>query len=191
MLSHFSAKASSSFSLPSLSHLSRSAASSFRHCHGHRIPKFPFCLSLPLKFPALPLLACRASSGSVSMDSPSPSPDVPAAAAASVESVARDLQNQSLRSGDDDQRNYSFGNGAKRARLRLEDLNWDHSFVRELPGDPISDTTPREVTLFLFGYCLTFDLIFCLAAEKVAERDKAYTFLAEMFGEFFFLLETI
>ncbi|XP_020266427.1 uncharacterized protein LOC109841915 [Asparagus officinalis] len=30
-------------------------------------------------------------------------------------------------------------------RLKLEELNWDHSFVRELPGDPRSDTIPREV----------------------------------------------
>ncbi|RLN11733.1 hypothetical protein C2845_PM09G10520 [Panicum miliaceum] len=30
-------------------------------------------------------------------------------------------------------------------RLALEDLPWDHSFVRELPGDPRSDTIPREV----------------------------------------------
>ncbi|KAF3787812.1 UPF0061 protein [Nymphaea thermarum] len=32
--------------------------------------------------------------------------------------------------------------GVKRT---LEDLNWDHSFVRELPGDPRSDAIPREV----------------------------------------------
>lgn len=30
-------------------------------------------------------------------------------------------------------------------RLALEELPWDHSFVRELPGDPRSDTIPREV----------------------------------------------
>ncbi|KAL9234755.1 hypothetical protein vseg_009586 [Gypsophila vaccaria] len=31
-------------------------------------------------------------------------------------------------------------------RLRtLEDLNWDHSFVRELPADPRSDNLPRQV----------------------------------------------
>ncbi|XP_031488657.1 uncharacterized protein LOC116256434 [Nymphaea colorata] len=32
--------------------------------------------------------------------------------------------------------------GVKRT---LEDLNWDHSFVRELPGDPRNDAIPREV----------------------------------------------
>ncbi|XP_022641573.1 uncharacterized protein LOC106772628 isoform X3 [Vigna radiata var. radiata] len=30
-------------------------------------------------------------------------------------------------------------------RLSLEDLKWDHSFVRELPADPRSDSFPREV----------------------------------------------
>ena len=30
-------------------------------------------------------------------------------------------------------------------RLALEELPWDHSFVRELPGDPRSDAIPREV----------------------------------------------
>ncbi|TVU11417.1 hypothetical protein EJB05_45003, partial [Eragrostis curvula] len=30
-------------------------------------------------------------------------------------------------------------------RLALEELPWDHTFVRELPGDPRSDTIPREV----------------------------------------------
>nr|XP_010943527.1 uncharacterized protein LOC105061237 [Elaeis guineensis] len=28
---------------------------------------------------------------------------------------------------------------------KLEELNWDHSFVRELPGDPRTDAIPREV----------------------------------------------
>lgn len=31
------------------------------------------------------------------------------------------------------------------ANRTLEDLNWDHSFVRELPGDPRNDAIPREV----------------------------------------------
>ncbi|KAK1356133.1 Selenoprotein O [Heracleum sosnowskyi] len=47
----------------------------------------------------------------------------------SVESVAHDFNKQSL-------------NGPK---LKLEDFNWDHSFVRELPGDPRTDIIPREV----------------------------------------------
>ncbi|XP_074588212.1 uncharacterized protein LOC141844108 [Curcuma longa] len=35
------------------------------------------------------------------------------------------------------------GSGA--ARLKLEELNWDHSFARELPGDPRTDTISRQV----------------------------------------------
>lgn len=47
----------------------------------------------------------------------------------SVESVTADLKNQSL----------------GRDKKKLEDLNWDHSFVRDLPGDPRTNTHPREV----------------------------------------------
>ncbi|OEL15192.1 UPF0061 protein AZOSEA38000 [Dichanthelium oligosanthes] len=35
--------------------------------------------------------------------------------------------------------------GASLRRLALEELPWDHSFIRELPGDPRSDAIPREV----------------------------------------------
>lgn len=59
---------------------------------------------------------------------PSPS----AEAAASVDSLADGLRNQRL------------GN-ENRVLLRLEDLNLDHSFVRELPGDPRTDPVPRQV----------------------------------------------
>ncbi|KAG8075810.1 hypothetical protein GUJ93_ZPchr0006g40916 [Zizania palustris] len=34
---------------------------------------------------------------------------------------------------------------AARPRRALEELEWDNSFVRELPGDPRSDAVPREV----------------------------------------------
>nr|GEZ88155.1 putative UPF0061 protein [Tanacetum cinerariifolium] len=30
-------------------------------------------------------------------------------------------------------------------KLKLEDLNWDHSFARELPCDPRNDVVSREV----------------------------------------------
>ncbi|KAJ0961700.1 hypothetical protein J5N97_000019 [Dioscorea zingiberensis] len=33
----------------------------------------------------------------------------------------------------------------ERTQLKLEELNWDHSFVRELPGDPRADIISREV----------------------------------------------
>ncbi|KAI7984051.1 Protein adenylyltransferase SelO [Camellia lanceoleosa] len=65
------------------------------------------------------------SSRSVSMDSPSISTDL------SVDSVADDLKKQSL--------------GDENVKLNLEDLNWDNSFVRELPGDPRADNIPRQV----------------------------------------------
>ncbi|RCV21443.1 hypothetical protein SETIT_4G140000v2 [Setaria italica] len=35
--------------------------------------------------------------------------------------------------------------GTAPRRVALEELPWDHSFVRELPGDPRSDAIPREV----------------------------------------------
>ena len=60
----------------------------------------------------------------------SPSAD----AAATVESLADGLRNQRLGS-------------ENRVLLRLEDLNWDHSFVHELPGDPRTDPIPRQVRI--------------------------------------------
>ncbi|KAF5196768.1 hypothetical protein FRX31_013646 [Thalictrum thalictroides] len=49
----------------------------------------------------------------------------------SVESVTTDLKNQTL--------------GTEKIRLKLDDFNWDHSFVQQLPGDPKTNTNPREV----------------------------------------------
>ncbi|KAK4792225.1 hypothetical protein SAY86_022660 [Trapa natans] len=90
-----------------------------------------------LRRPSDLVVACHASSvgsgSSVSMDSPTPLPE---ASAASVESVTLDLKNQSL-DGD--------GDSNRARRFRIEDLNWDNSFVRELPGDPRTDAFPREV----------------------------------------------
>ena len=77
------------------------------------------------------------SSSSVSMESSSPEPTV------SLDSVTLDLKNQTL--GPDD---------ASTAKLKLEDLNWDHSFVRALPGDPRADTIPRQV---VFSFLKSFD----------------------------------
>ncbi|XP_059628843.1 uncharacterized protein LOC132271476 [Cornus florida] len=72
-------------------------------------------------------VACDAvsSSSGVSMDSSSRNPDL------SVDSLADDFKKQSC--CDDN------------VKLNLEDLKWDHSFVRDLPGDPRTDTMPREV----------------------------------------------
>ncbi|XP_050367554.1 uncharacterized protein LOC126785917 [Argentina anserina] len=120
IVTHFSSKAFTPSLLPSLT----TAALTFRR----RPPNFHF-------YPSSSSLACHLSSGHTTpqqqqqpMDSPPP-PEHP-----SVDSVTHDLRNQSLAGGD-----------APRARLKLEDLNWNNSFVRELPGDPRTDTFPREV----------------------------------------------
>ncbi|KAH1067190.1 hypothetical protein J1N35_032177 [Gossypium stocksii] len=67
----------------------------------------------------------------------------------SVDSVADSLKSQSLREEGNDRINKESKN--KKVKLSLEDLNWDHSFVRELPGDPQSDSIPRQV----FHACYT------------------------------------
>lgn len=62
-----------------------------------------------------------------------------------VDSVADDLRNQSLESNDAaGNKNDSYCTST-RPKLKLEELNWDHSFVRELPGDPRTDVMSREV----------------------------------------------
>lgn len=52
-----------------------------------------------------------------------------------LESVTEDFKNQSL---------------VEKKMLELEDLNWENSFVRELPSDPRTDPFPREVSLFVW-----------------------------------------
>lgn len=84
----------------------------------------------------------------------------------SVDSLTHDLQNQKLTSdGHDQMNNKSENNGVNNThavRLKLEDLNWDNSFVRELPGDPRTDTIPREVSLFLpYFHILAYVLFGC------------------------------
>ncbi|PIN18969.1 putative protein (YdiU family) [Handroanthus impetiginosus] len=79
----------------------------------------------------------------VSMDGSSSSSPV----AASVDSISEYLKNQTL--GNNKGTNYSHdgvnNTSENRVRLKLEELNWDHSFIRELPGDPRTDIIPREV----------------------------------------------
>lgn len=75
------------------------------------------------------------------MDSTSPE------VSASVDSVAEGLKNQSLNSDDRGDGGSSVEHQAKK---KLEDLNWDNSFVRELPGDPLTDIIPREVLFLCF-----------------------------------------
>jgi len=54
-------------------------------------------------------------------------------AAPLLESVTEEFKNQSLVH-------------EKTKKRELEDLNWDNSFVRELPSDPRTDPFPREVS---------------------------------------------
>ncbi|KAM2350593.1 hypothetical protein ACFXTH_005521 [Malus domestica] len=141
ILSHFSSKASSTLSSLSLPRLSLSKALNFRR----RPSKFPFYPSNNFGIPRLPLLACNLSSGRSQQQAPMDSPP-PEATAASVDSVTHDLQNQSLAGDEKIRKSESNGvSNTQRVRLKLEDLNWDNSFTRELPGDPRTDTIPREV----------------------------------------------
>lgn len=73
-------------------------------------------------------------SSPASSSSPTPVTD------SSADTLAKDLQNQSLGAVDE---------GCK-IKKKLEDFNWDHSFVKELPGDPRTDVISREVNIFLF-----------------------------------------
>ncbi|XP_060196677.1 uncharacterized protein LOC132625995 [Lycium barbarum] len=54
---------------------------------------------------------------------------------ATVDSVTSNLKNQTLVNDENNSKHM----------LKLEELNWDHSFVRELPPDPRTDTLQREV----------------------------------------------
>lgn len=75
-------------------------------------------------YPRNRFLACRV------MDSPDHGS---AAAPPLIDSVTQDFKNQTIHSN-----NFKT----------LEDLNWDNSFVRELPSDPRTDSFPREVLFF-------------------------------------------
>lgn len=118
-------------------------------CHGHRLSLVRRRSTLlihrsptSLFSPPSPLSAhSRHSRRRVSMDSASPE------VSASVDSVAEGLKNQSLNSDDRGDGGSSVEHEAKK---NLEDLNWDNSFVRELPGDPRTDIIPREVIFLYF-----------------------------------------
>ncbi|CAN8256504.1 unnamed protein product [Cochlearia groenlandica] len=93
--------------------------------------KFPFCPSLRRR---LRLSPCRSSSSSLDpMESSSSSSSSPSASAA--DSLAKDLQNQRLGGSDE----------SGKIKRKIEDFNWDHSFVKELPCDPRTDVISREV----------------------------------------------
>lgn len=67
----------------------------------------------------------------------SQSPPASSSSASETDSLAKDLQNQNLGAVDD--------SGGAKIKRKLEDFNWDNSFVKELPGDPRSDVISREV----------------------------------------------
>ncbi|TMW86367.1 hypothetical protein EJD97_021486 [Solanum chilense] len=108
--------------LSSLSHTSSSTTAFFLSSTAKFLrPRFSFC---PFQFPIHQKRhrSLFSHSTAASMDS-----------AATVDSVADDLKKQNLQ-------------GVEiKLKLNLEELNWDNSFVRELPGDPRSDSIPREV----------------------------------------------
>lgn len=56
--------------------------------------------------------------------------------------------------------------GGDKPRLKLEELKWDHSFVRELPGDPRTDRMPREV--FFFSLFISSLSSFCYILDKLS-----------------------
>ncbi|KAE9463219.1 hypothetical protein C3L33_04869, partial [Rhododendron williamsianum] len=129
MLSHLSA--SLSHSSPSLS----STALRFRPL----FPKSPPSL-LPLLSKSLANFHFHPSNIHTSRPRPSPFCGVLSGSSMespSVESISDELKKQSL--------------GPDEVRLNLEDLRWDNSFVRELPGDPKTLNIPRQV----FHACYT------------------------------------
>lgn len=73
----------------------------------------------------------------------------------SVDSVADKLKKQNL--GND-------GSNSRRI-LKLEELNWDHSFVRELPADPRTDTIPREVFSFFASFLFLVSICVCVCVS--------------------------
>lgn len=76
--------------------------------------------------------------------------DSSSVAAAAVDSVADDFRKQTLQSNDVADVKSDGDSSGKRIKLKFEELNWDNSFVRELPGDPRTDTISREVFLYSF-----------------------------------------
>ena len=151
-LSHFSLKP---LSLASLSPFSFSSSSlRFRSSSNPLFRFYPFhsLKSRPCPPPpSSPSIACYVStSGGVPMDSPSPD------LAVSVDSVARDLKNQSLNSDDDNHEEGPTLLKNKKKKKSLEDLYWDHSFVTQLPADPRTDSIPREVNAHPLLFCFYF-----------------------------------
>ncbi|CAN1263418.1 Protein adenylyltransferase SelO [Linum perenne] len=119
-----------------------------------KFPFYPFSspksLLCPPQFtPPRSPFACHVSSSSYSSSSDSVSSmdsAAPENPTLSVDSVTDDLKNQTLKGKDcKTESDCNANNAAPTPKLKLEDLNWDHSFVKELPGDPRTDRLPRQV----------------------------------------------
>ncbi|KAL2487942.1 hypothetical protein Fot_41234 [Forsythia ovata] len=132
MLSHISASLS-------LTSSSLTATTALRHLR----PSLSKSLRLKLRsYPFNPIKLLKRHSVILSMEA-NPSP----AAAVSVDSVSDDLKYQKLENNSsisNDVLNNSVNN-SNRVKTNLEELRWDNSFVRELPGDPRTDLIPRQV----------------------------------------------
>ncbi|KAL2942006.1 hypothetical protein RDABS01_030356, partial [Bienertia sinuspersici] len=66
-------------------------------------------------------------------------------------SVMDAQQSSSLEQVTQDLKNSKLTHDSNRTKFKLEELNWDHSFVRELPADSRVDNIPRQV----FHACYT------------------------------------
>ncbi|KAG2334201.1 hypothetical protein Bca52824_005381 [Brassica carinata] len=91
--------------------------------------KFPFYPSLRREFRLVPSRSSSSSSFRL-MDSSAASSPTPVTAS-ETDSLGEETQSQT-----------DEGDKIKR---KLEEFNWDHSFVKELPGDPRSDVISRKV----------------------------------------------
>lgn len=131
-------------------------------CHGHRLGLVRRRSTLlirrhpPASFTSLPSpLPAHSRHGRRKLSMDSASPEV----SASVDSVAEGLKNQSLNNDDRVDGGSSINHATKK---KLEDLNWDNSFVRELPGDPRTDIIPREVLFLCFELWIFANVNNCL-----------------------------
>lgn len=97
--------------------------------------KFRFCPSIRRELRLIPSRPSSSSSSSFRRSESFPA----SCSSPTPVTGSGELQNQTLGEVDE-------GDKIKR---KLEEFNWDHSFVKELPGDPRSDIIPRKVNNIL------------------------------------------
>ncbi|URE14136.1 G-type lectin S-receptor-like serine threonine-protein kinase, partial [Musa troglodytarum] len=61
--------------------------------------------------------------------------------------------------------------GSKRRRLKLEALYRDHYFVRELPGDPRTDTIPRQIVLRIIIFIRALVIVLIIITSVFVRPD--------------------